>query len=93
MPGHAGPGGVDGELELAVAAPVDGDAVAINRPVGVRGVLLAHKVVEAVCMELDLTVGKVESHVRNSHGMDFGRTANLERSLVVFKVPNTASGQ
>jgi hypothetical protein len=54
VPGHGGPGGVDGELEIAVAAPVDGDAAAVHGPVRVRGVLVAHEVVEAVGVELDL---------------------------------------
>jgi hypothetical protein len=72
VPRHAVPGGIDGELVIAVAAPVNGDAIAIDRPVRVRGVLLAHKVVEAVCMELNLPPAPVwcvvmphmQSHVR-----------------------------
>ena len=68
VPRHAVPGGIDGELVIAVAAPVNGDAIAIDRPVRVRGVLLAHKVVEAVCMELNLpertVVRQTDSYVR-----------------------------
>ena len=56
VPGHAGPGGVHGQLVFAVTAPADGDAVTVDRPVRVSGVLLANKVVEAVCMELNLQV-------------------------------------
>ena len=68
VPGHAAPGGVNGQLVIAEAAPVDGDAIAVDGPVRVRGVLLAHKVVEAVCMELNLpdrtVVRQTDSYVR-----------------------------
>jgi hypothetical protein len=51
---HAASCGVDGQLVVTIAAPINNDAIPVHRPVRVSRILFANEVVSAVGMELDL---------------------------------------
>lgn len=65
VPRHLGAGGVDGQLVVPEAAPVDGDLIAVEGPMRVRRILLADEVIEAVGVELNLPTPNYQQLVQD----------------------------
>jgi hypothetical protein len=65
VPNHLASCGINCHLIVAIASPIDNYVVTIHGPVRVRRILLANKVVCAVCVKLDLLV--------NSRGVKLGK--------------------